>query len=754
MASGGLGGGRKPWLGREIFGQPPRPPDPLPEPRGPDRSEYAARAVEELRAAASLMSESQRVANFGSWEWRVREDLVTWSDQLYRIFGLDRATFKATLDAYIAHTHPEEREFVRSRIQAAAEGQRKFRFEHRILRPGGEERIVRCHGEPILGERGEVERVLGVCQDITEFAQVEQERDEADARFRSAFEHAPIGIALIDFDEGPEGRLTQVNRALCELTGRGERELIGSTLVSLALGEDAELDRALRERLVARDIGRYTIEKRALLDDRLIWLEFSVSTLEEHDQAHTHGIVQVQDVTERKRAEEQLRYVADHDSLTGLVNRRRFRQELDSHLALLRRYGGEGALLVIDVDRLKTINDTRGHGAGDLVLGRIAEVMRTRMRSTDVIGRLAGDEFAVLLPSVDADHAAKLAKELIARLAAEEIAGANVSVSIGVAPFNGETVESAEQVTAAADVAMYRAKQRGGGVAEIAGAEWLGVDPEGGPRRSQTMPLRDASAPDPTSSYEAPEPPPPPRPPTLAERVRAALDGGDLLIYAQPAVDLRGGGLAHRELLVRMRDEAGDVLAASEFLTAAAEEPGLCAEIDRWVVARALGMLANGSAGARLQVNLSDETLTDRRSLDELVDLLHDAPGASASLALEISEGAVERDVESASAALDTLASTGCPLVLDSFSAGFGSFEYLQRLPLDQIKFDGAVVGALLGEQPDHATVRAVVRLAHGTGTSTVAKLVESQEVLPILRMHGVDMAQGFELGEPALLAG
>jgi PAS domain S-box-containing protein len=256
MSSGGSGEGRKPWLGREIFGQPPRAPNPLPQPPQNDRSEYAARAVEELRAAATLMSESQRIANFGSWEWRVREHTVVWSDQLYRIFGLDRATFKATVDAYVAHTHPDERDEVRRRIQDAVEGQRKFRFEHRILRPDGQERALRCHGEPVLDAAGGVERVIGVCQDITEFAVVESQRDEADARFRSAFEHAPIGIALVDFPEGPEGRLTQVNRALCELTGRSERELVGSTLVALALAEDADLDRALRERVVDREISR------------------------------------------------------------------------------------------------------------------------------------------------------------------------------------------------------------------------------------------------------------------------------------------------------------------------------------------------------------------------------------------------------------------------------------------------------------------------------------------------------------------
>ena len=315
----------------------------------------------------------------------------------------------------------------------------------------------------------EIIRVVGVCQDVTEIAQIELARFEADARFRSAFENAPIGIALVDFTEGSDGRLTEVNRAMCDLTGRTADELTGTTLTALCLAEDAAIDEAQRERLISGEIERFTVEKRALLpDDRLVWHELSVSTIPNPGGQRESGIVQAQDVTERKRFEEQLRYIADHDSLTGLMNRRRFREELDSQLALRRRYGGVGALLLIDVDRLKAINDTRGHGAGDVALRRVAEAMRGRFRSTDVLARLAGDEFAVLLPSAKAHEAMRLSEALIARMAADEMASWGVSVSVGVAPFGGDDTRTTEDVMATADAALYRAKQRGGAVAELA----------------------------------------------------------------------------------------------------------------------------------------------------------------------------------------------------------------------------------------------------------------------------------------------
>jgi len=735
--------------GKSLFGLP----SPHDAGGGKDGTDIAYRASEELRAVADLMADAQRVANFGSWEWRLAEDEVHWSAQLYRIFGIETSNeptaSRATFATYLERVHPDEQAEVRQKIEGALGDVTPFRFEHRIVRPDGKVLSVRCQGEPILDPATQqIVRVIGVCQDITEMAKMERARSEADARFRSAFENAPIGIALVDFSDGADGRLTEVNRALSDLTGREVEELVGLKLTGLCLSEDATKDEVQRERLVAGEIERFTIEKRALLsDDRLVWLELSVSTIPTEGEPRSAGIVQVQDVTERKRFEEQLRYIADHDSLTGLMNRRRFREELDSQLALQRRYGGAGALLLIDVDRLKAVNDSRGHGAGDVVLRRVAEAMRGRFRSTDVLARLAGDEFAVLLPSAEGHEAEGLADALILRLAADEVAAWGASVSVGIAPFGANDTRTTEDVMAIADAAMYRAKQRGGAVAERAE-----TPPAGSPHTRTSdrfgepaFPRRSLAA-DPFPGLK------PVREPTLADRVTAAIEADELLIYGQPVIDLRSGRVAHHELLVRMRDESGKVLAASDFLGAAAQTEGVCAAIDTWVVDRALAMLTNGSRGARFQVNLSGETLRDRPGLERLVSKITASEIDEECLGFEIGESSIERDVEGTSATLARLAEAGFPLVLDGFSAGFGSFEYLQRLPVRQIKIDGVVVRSLL-EEPGYSTIRAIVRLAQGTSKSTVAKLVESSSVLPLLRMHGVDMAQGYEVGQPVPLA-
>jgi EAL domain-containing protein (putative c-di-GMP-specific phosphodiesterase class I) len=347
-----------------------------------------------------------------------------------------------------------------------------------------------------------------------------------------------------------------------------------------------------------------------------------------------------------------------------------------------------------------------------------------------MVARLAGDEFAVLLPSAGAAQAAALADELIARFADEEVEGHRVSVSIGVAPFGSEGGEelTAEHVSAAADAAMYRAKQRGGAVADVASEP-----------RERAMAGNGNGHTAPSTA-------------TLGERVRAALEADELLLYAQPAVDLRSGETQHREVLVRMREALGAVRPATDFLVAAAQERGLCAEIDRWVLRRAIAALGNGSAGIRLHLNLSGETLTDELALTRFLDDLTEAPDQRAWLGLEIGESAIRGSTVAVSAAIRRLAATGCPLVLDGFTGGVGSFEYLQRLPLDQVKLEGVITRGLTDGAPDLGTLRSVVELAHGTGKTIVAKLVESEALIPLLRAHGVDMAQGFGLGEPAPL--
>ncbi len=423
-----------------------------------------------------------------------------------------------------------------------------------------------------------------------------------------------------------------------------------------------------------------------------------------------------------ERTEVELRYLADHDSLTGLLDRRRFRAELDQYVSFSARYGGQGAVMVVDIDGLKAINDTLGHQVGDNLIRQVAETLRERVRGTDVVARLSGDEFAVLMPQTDTAGALALGEDLRAQVAeGERLAEQPVrtTISVGIAMFGGGR-GGAEAVLAAADQAMYRAKEAG---------------------RNRIALFRDPSEPKPG----------PRRRQTTAARIRDALTGDRLSLFTQPIHSLASGGIERYELLLRMTDEDGELLPASSFIEAA-ERSGMVQELDRWVVARALELLAEREAQGRplsLHVNLSGASLTDISVL-EFIERRLDEGGADPShCTFELTETAGVYDHETAAGIADRLTEFGCQVAIDDYGAGFGPFHYLKRIPFDLIKIDGSFVREMPRSDADQLTVRAIVQIARGLGKETIAEFVQDDETIAMLRSYGVDMAQGFHLGRP-----
>lgn len=427
-----------------------------------------------------------------------------------------------------------------------------------------------------------------------------------------------------------------------------------------------------------------------------------------------------------ERTEAELRYLADHDSLTGLLDRRRFRAELDQYVSFSARYGGQGAVMIIDIDGLKTVNDAFGHHAGDTLIRQIAAILRERVRATDIVARLSGDEFAVLMPQTDVSGALQLGEDLrvqVAEDAAPAPDAAGATISVGIAMFGGERSVGAEAILMAADQAMYSAKAEGRNQIEL----FQEVGEAGRRDRRQTT----------------------------SARIREALTQDRLSLHTQPIRSLASGGIERYELLLRMTGDNGELLPAASFIEGA-ERAGLVQELDRWVVVRALELLANREREGRpvsLHVNLSGASLADISVLEFIERRLDEGSADPSRCTFEITETATVRDFEAIGGFADRLTEFGCQVAIDDYGAGFGPFHYLKQIPFDLIKIDGSFVRDMPNSDADQLTVQAIVQVARGLGKTTIAEFVQDDVTAEMLREYGVDMAQGYHLGRPVDVA-
>lgn len=538
----------------------------------------------------------------------------------------------------------------------------------------------------------------------------------------SAFEDAPIGIALVDLDVASMGRILRANYALAELTGYSLSELDAGGLAAILHPDDRSGALAEMAKLAAGELTCFRIEQRLVHADRsALWVIASASVVRQGEAVYC--IWQVVDIDERKRFEVELGYLADHDPLTGLLNRRGFIRELAHQIAHARRYGGGGAVLFLDIDDFKYINDTLGHSVGDEVIGDVARIVEHRVRETDVCARLGGDEFGVLLPHATAREAEILAASLLQAVRNLDAltlgSGRGVTVSVGVTVFSDSAKDvSADDILIDSDLAMYAAKG--------AGKDRLAVASPANQRRIRARV-------------------------TWADRVRRALREDLFELYCQPVVDLDGGTNAQWELLLRLPGEGGELILPAQFLYTA-ERSGLILAIDRWVMTEAIELIALHRARGReltLEVNVAGRSVSDPE-LPAFIEQRLDAAGIDpARLVLEVTEAATISNMHDTGRFAARLTELGCRFALDDFGAGFGSFYYLKHIPVDYVKIDGEFIRDLPTNPTDQLVLDSIVQLSRGLGKRTIAESVADRETVKILKEKGVDYAQGYHLGRP-----
>ena len=598
---------------------------------------------------------------------------------------------------------------------------RNFSVERRHRRADGEFTWVDLSLSVVRDDSGPLYMIAHI-EDVSERRRAAEAMRAAEARFRSAFDSAPIGMVITRLD----GTFDHVNPALCEITGYSRRQLEGMNFHAITHPDDVVADDLALKQMASGDLSVYRTEKRYIhADGHLVPIEISSAVVRDGDGDPLNFLTQIQDITERKLFEGRLQHLADHDSLTGLFNRRRFEEELTRELALAERYGASAAVLAIDLDNFKYINDSLGHSIGDQVIGQAGEALAARLRKTDVLARLGGDEFAVILPRASVQDATGVADALLEAVTSVDLQaigmrGGQVTASIGISVFEPGSSLTADELLVEADIAMYDAKEAGRARTTVYNS---------GEERGQRMKARI----------------------TWSDRIRDALAADRFVLYAQEIQSLTGDPVPRFELLIRMLSDDGDVIMPASFLQVA-ERFDLVQEIDCWVVRNAANILAEQQAAGRelvLSVNLSAKSITDPK-LPAVIARALEAEGADPhGLCLEVTETAAIVNVERAKDFARAVAKLGCELSLDDFGAGFASFYYLKHLTFDVLKIDGEFVRDLTTSHMNQLLVKSVVDIARGLGKRTVAEFVGDEPTLELLREMGVDFAQGYYVGKP-----
>jgi diguanylate cyclase (GGDEF)-like protein/PAS domain S-box-containing protein len=526
------------------------------------------------------------------------------------------------------------------------------------------------------------------------------------------------------------GRIGLANRYTLQITGFDLAELVGRPFKDLLNPVDAHAISAEMTKLIRLQGSLYSHEAELVCaTGQRLQLAWFHSALSAPDEGGAVVLSAGLDITERKRAERRIAWLADHDPLTGLVNRRRFEDVLQQALRSgLDRGDTSGALMYVDLDQFKLINDTLGHSAGDRVLeafsgnlARLGDVIAPGCRT--IAARLGGDEFAVVVENTDKEGAVAAAERLRDGLNRLEYS-ANTEVfritsSIGVALYPDHGL-GFQELMQNADLAMYQAKSLGEGRVQLfSGDEAM--------RTRMAHRLR------------------------WKERIDEALGNDRLVMYFQPILEMETGLISHYEALVRMIDPDGEPVPPADFIPVA-EATGQITRVDCRVLDLVFAawerLRARGST-IGMHINLSARAFQTTEWWAQLNQLLDACDADHSSLVFEITETAAVTDLKDARTLMEAVRRKGCRFALDDFGVGFSSFNYVKELPVDLVKIDGAFITCLSERTDSQVVVKALVDVARGFGKRTVAEFVDSPDTLEMLRTLKVDYAQGFHVGKP-----
>lgn len=669
------------------------------------------RAQQALKLNESLLRQAETVAHMGSWEFNVKTGRARWSPQTYRLLGV-RDDQPRTPERLLQQVHPEDRARLQAHLQGALAGENQYDIEYRVL--GSDGRVRHLHSKAILyrDEANRPQRLLGVVQDVTERRQSEQQL----RKLYQAVDQNHNGVVILNV----EGQLEYANPAFVALSRRPMADLLGGDLVELlpAVAAIGDLEKRLS------DLGKGTLLQQELnlvnAAGEQTWHDVSFSPIRDGHGRVSHILVTFEDISLRKDQEQQLLIQAQYDNLTGLPNRRLVLDRLAHGLKQARRAQSSLALLFIDLDGFKHVNDTFGHEVGDRLLQQAAGYLQACARESDTVGRLGGDEF-VIIAEADSDSARLLAERINAQFQQPIVLDATdltitASIGIAVSPDDGD---DPNLLMRNADAAMYLAKEAGRNT-----------------YRFYTRSLNERSK----------------RRMQLLSRLRKALEKDELCLVYQPLCRLSDGAVTEVEALVRWQDNELGMIGPDEFIPLA-EESGLIEEIGDWILRTAvrecLAWQKIAEAPVRVAINVSPRQIRGREFADRVLARLAEAGLSPSLLVMEVTEGVLMEQADETEAILTTLRDAGVSISMDDFGTGYSSLSYLKRFPVDCVKIDRSFVRDLVSDADDALLVSAIISMTHGLGLSVVGEGVENEAQLQRLRGFGCDLVQGYFISRP-----
>ena len=669
---------------------------------------------------------AQGAANDGLWDFDIESNEVHFSPRWKQMLGYP---VDAELDSpdWRSLVHPEDMSRVQSAIRDHVAGKSPiFESVHRMKHRNGDWRWVVSRAKARVDEHGRLLRLVGVELDITERKLYEEalfrEKESAQITLQS------IGDGVITTDAN--STVDYINPVAEQLTGWRLEDAMGRPIEEIYRAFHEETCEPLENPLsvsIRRTRPIKSVRPMLLIrrDGNELYVESTAAPIRDGAGQVSGGVLVFHDVTESRELNRRLSYHASHDLLTGLVNRREFESRVERALKSAKARESSYALCYLDIDQFKIINDTCGHSAGDVLLGQVGALLKSKVRWRDTLARLGGDEFGILLEACSLDEALRTAEVLREAVRNFRFTWEDrvfrLGASVGVVPIAADN-EDVASIISAADSACAAAKESGRNRVHSFAENDIELM-----RRRREM--------------------------QWAARINAALEEGRFELYRMQIQPLqRAEPGQHYELLLRMRDESGRMVSPDNFI-AAAERYGLTPAIDRWVIENALRWLVSEADEreklAMCSINLSGQSLGDDKFLPFVIEQFQKSGIDASKICFEITETAAVASFSQANRFIQALKELGCRFALDDFGTGLSSFGYLKHFPVDFLKIDGSFVREILHDPIDREMVRSINEIGHLTGKKTIAEFAENAEIIQMLTSLGVDYAQGYGIAQP-----